>query len=265
MTLLESLLISHFTVFVLVLGRIGAVIMTAPVFSSPAAPVRVRVVLAVGLALVVTPLHLGGVATQPTDLMHLARLMASEVLLGLLLGLGVAVLLSGVQLTGQIVSQLGGTAVAETFDPSIDSTSSVFSQLFYFLALVMFLLLDGHRMVIEGLLDTYLWLPPGRAAVGRSYVEVVTTLLSQSFSLGIRAAAPAMVALLCATLLLGLIGRTLPQINILAVGFGVNAFLSLGILFVSLGTIAWAFPQQCTAAVGLILEAIQTSLTDVSP
>ena len=66
-----------------------------------------------------------------------------------------------------------------------------------------------------------------------------------------------MVALLVSTLMLGLIGRTLPQINILAVGFGVNALLTLGILMLSIGTVAYAFPQQGAAAIGLLRDAIR--------
>ncbi|MCH2595489.1 MAG: flagellar biosynthetic protein FliR, partial [Pirellulales bacterium] len=102
---------------------------------------------------------------------------------------------------------------------------------------------------------------PGRASLGSTYVEALTTLLSQSFMSGLRAAAPAMTALLLATLVLGLVGRTMPQINILAVGFGLNALLTLGCLFTSLGAVAWAFPQQTTAALELIKETLRQSVS----
>jgi len=62
--------------------------------------------------------------------------------------------------------------------------------------------------------------------------------------------------LLLSTLVLGLIGRTLPQINILAVGFGINSLLTLVCLFTTIGAIAWAFPQQASAAIDLIMEAL---------
>ena len=111
----------------------------------------------------------------------------------------------------------------------LEENVPVYSQMFYFLTLAMFVLLDGHRLLTEALLDTYVWLPPGKAALGESFVTALTTLLGQSFLLGIRAAAPAMTALLLATLVLGLIGRTVPQINILVVGFSVNALLTVGV------------------------------------
>ncbi|NOY29453.1 MAG: flagellar biosynthetic protein FliR, partial [Planctomycetes bacterium] len=101
----------------------------------------------------------------------------------------------------------------------------------------------------------------GQASLGTTYVEALTTLLSQSFLLGIRAAAPAMTALLLSTLVLGLIGRTLPQINILAVGFGINSLLTLGCLFTTIGAIAWAFPQQASSAIDLIMESLRPAPT----
>ena len=125
----------------------------------------------------------------------------------------------------------------------------------------MFVLLGGHRLIVEAVLDTYVWLPPGAARMGQSYVEALTAVLGQSFLLGVRAAAPAMTALCLSTLVLGLIGRTLPQINILVVGFGVNALLTLSCLFVSIGAIAWAFPQQAAAILEQLTQAVQEAVS----
>lgn len=258
--MLETLLYNQFATFTLVLARVGALIMTAPIFGSKAVPMQARVLITLSITLLVTPL----VAAQPpadmTNLLTYARYLASEALIGLLLGFGITLLLTGIQVTGQVISQLGGTALADVFDPTLDTNVSIFSQVFYFLTLAMFVLLDGHRLLIDALLDTYQWLPPGQASLGTTYVEALTTLLTQSFVLGIRAAAPAITALLLATLVLGLIGRTMPQINILAVGFGINSLLTLGCLSTTIGAIAWAFPQQAFWAIELIKEALYQSV-----
>ena len=199
----------------------------------------------------------------PADINNLlifGRYLINEAMVGLLLGLGVMILMSGIELTGQVISQMSGMALANTFDETIENNASFFSQLLYFLALAMFVLMDGHRLLMEAMLDTYTWMPPGRALFGQTYVDALVTVLSQSFVLGIRTAAPAMTALLLATLLLGLIGRTLPQINILAVGFGVNTMLVLGTMFISLGAVAWAFPQQTVTAIELLRDAVYDAL-----
>jgi flagellar biosynthetic protein FliR len=257
MPLLETFLVNQFGTFVLVLARVGALVMSAPIFGTRAAPVQARGALAIVLSLLITPLHSATPAADFTHLLAFSKFVACETMLGLLLGLGVTILLHGVQLTGQIISQLGGTAIAEGVDPNLEESAPVYSQMFYFLTLAMFVLLDGHRLMLEALLDTYAWLPPGRAELGKSYVTAMTTLLGQSFALGIRAAAPGMAALLLATLVLGLIGRTVPQINILAVGFNLNALLTVAILMASVGTIGWAFPNQAADALGLLRDAIR--------
>lgn len=259
MSLVESLLINQFATFVLVLARVGALIATAPIFGTKAAPMQARAFLAIALALIVTPMQFGAPPADPSHLLVFGKYVLNETLVGLLLGLGVMILLSGAQLTGQIVSQLGGTALAEGYDPMSEENMPVYSQMFYFLALAMFVLVDGHRLLLAAVLDTYVWLPPGTAVFGESFVTALTTLLGHSFQLGIRAAAPAMAALLLATLTLGLIGRTIPQINILVLGFSLNALITSGILIVSVGGIAWAFPEQAAAAIDYLTEAIRTA------
>ena len=86
--------------------------------------------------------------------------------------------------------------------------------------------------------------------------ETVATLMGESFALGIRAAAPAMVALLLATLVLGLIGRTLPQLNILVLGFGVNTLVTIAALLVSVGAVAVLFQEYFDPAVKTLLSGL---------
>jgi len=257
MSLLESLLLNQFAMFTLVLARIGGLIMVAPIFGTQAAPAQIRAFLAVALALLITPLFSSNPPADMNNLIIYGKYLANEALVGLLLGFGMTIFLSGIQLTGQVVSQLGGTALAEVFDSNANQNVSVYSQAFYFLTLVMFVLLDGHRLLLEGLLNTYAWSPPGKVVLGETYVEALTTVLGQSFELGLRAGAPAITALLLSTLVLGLIGRTLPQINILAVGFSVNSLLTLGSLFASIGVIAWTFPLQIVGVIELLSDAVR--------
>ncbi|MGE3240362.1 MAG: flagellar biosynthetic protein FliR, partial [Pirellulales bacterium] len=133
---------------------------------------------------------------------------------------------------------------------------SMFTHLFYLLTMAVFVAIGGHRIMLEGVLDTFAWAPPGHAALGESYVDALTSLMTQSFALGVRAAAPLLVALFMSTIVLGLIGRTLPQINIIAVGFGINSFLTLAMTLLSLGAVAWTFQEPTIDA----LERIQAAL-----
>jgi len=253
---LEFLLASRFMIFTLVLGRIGGMIVIAPIFGTLALPRQVRAFFAVAMALLVTPVYLNTTLPPVGDLFTYAHLMANEVAIGLLLGLGVTIMFSGIQVAGQIVSQMSGLSLADVFDPSFDESVSMFTQLFYFLTIAVFVAIGGHRIMIEAVLDTFAWAPPGHAALGETYVEALTGLMSQSFALGVRAAAPLLIALFLSTIVLGLIGRTLPQINIIAVGFGINSMLTLAMTVLSLGAVAWTFQEPTIEALRTLQETL---------
>jgi flagellar biosynthetic protein FliR len=240
---LETFLVSRFLVFTLVLARTGALVATAPVFGSQALPRRIRALLAVTMSLLVTPVYLNSSLPPIRHTLELGHLFVNEVLVGLLLGLGINILFAGIQVAGQIVSQMSGLSLADVFNPAFEEDVSVFSQLFYFLTLAVFVAVGGHRIVTEALLETFAWVPPGHAALGETYLDVLVGILTQSFELGIRAAAPLLTALLVSNLVLGLISRTLPQINVIAIGFGLNSLLALGMLFLSIGGVAWTFQE----------------------
>jgi flagellar biosynthetic protein FliR len=253
---LEAYLVSRFVIFTLVVTRTGALVMTAPIFGSQALPRRVRALLAVAMSLLVTPVYLNTSLPPVANTFEFGRLLLNEALIGLLLGLGINILFAGIQVAGQVVSQMSGLSLADVFNPGFEEDVSVFSQFFYFLTLAVFVAVGGHRIVIEALLETFAWAPPGHAVIGRDFVEVVVNIVTQSFTLGIRAAAPLLTALLLSNFVLGLISRTLPQINIIAVGFGLNSLLALGILMLSLGGIAWTFQHPTIDIMHQISELI---------
>jgi flagellar biosynthetic protein FliR len=253
---LETFLVSRFLVFTLVLARTGALVATAPIFGSQVLPRRVQALLAVTMSLLVTPVYLSSSLPPVRYTLELGQLFVNEVLVGLLLGLGMNILFAGIQVAGQIVSQMSGLSLADVFNPGFEEDVSVFSQLFYFLTLAVFVAVGGHRIVTEALLETFVWVPPGQATLGNNYLEVLVGILAQSFELGIRAAAPLLTALLVSNLVLGLISRTLPQINVIAVGFGLNSLLALGMLFLTIGGVAWAFQEPTTDVMQRLGETV---------
>ena len=256
---LETILIGKVAIFVLVLSRIGALVATAPLLKLETLPVTVRGLLAVTLSLLVMPLYAHLSYTSPWNLLAFGGSVINEIVIGLLLGLGMQVLLSGVQVAGQIVAHLSGMSLAEISSPTFDGGTSVFTEIFHYVTLAVFVAVGGHRMVLAALLDTFQWAPPGHATFGDSFAEVMIGILQQSFLLGIRAAAPIMIALFMSTLLLGLISRTLPQINVIAVGFGLNSMLTIGAILVSVGTVAWTFQEPIAG----VLEQLQESVVSL--
>lgn len=242
--------------FVLVLTRIGTLIMTAPLFGSRDVPIRVRAFLAIGFALIVTPVHFDHARDMPDDLVNLAVLVAREAVLGLALGLAVMILFTGLQLTGQIIGQMSGMALADAFDPTFDASIPIFTKLLDAVTLSVFIAIGGHRQVMAAMLDTFRWRPPGVRDLPTNIVETFTEVTSESFVVGIRAGAPVMVALFLAVLLLGLISRTLPQLNVIAIGFSLNSMVMMVTLAASLSALAWVVQDHADTVIATIRDAI---------
>ena len=117
---LEAELTQLGVVFVLVFARVGSAVTTAPIFSDPSLPLRIRALLAVSISVLVTPMLLATGVEGPRyvdTMVGLACAAAVEAIIGLAMGLGLMVLLAGVQLTGQIVGQMSGMALAEGGTP----------------------------------------------------------------------------------------------------------------------------------------------------
>src|SRR5690242_20062536 len=104
MPALETFLISRFMVCTLVLARTGTLVATAPVFGTLGLPRQVRALLAVAMSLLVTPAFLGTSMPAVENTVEYGRMLVNEALVGLMMGLGMNILFSGIQVAGQIVS-----------------------------------------------------------------------------------------------------------------------------------------------------------------
>jgi flagellar biosynthetic protein FliR len=177
-------------------------------------------------------------------------------------------------MAGDLVSRAGGLAVADLFDPTFNEEVPMFSRFLFLVGTAVFVCIGGHRVVMAGMLDTFQGIPPGsavldmlgpQAAAGHggmlaALAETFVTLMSESFQLGVRACVPVVLAALLATLIIGLVGRTLPQLNIMAIGFGFNAMLTMAVMFLSMGATIWVFREHLEPALESLLEVLKASM-----
>lgn len=252
--------VDQFLLFTLVLTRVSGLFMTLPVFGAQSVPMQFRAFAAVTIALLITPSFWGSPTPDPGNLVGLFVLLGREVVLGLALGLSVNILFSGMQLAGQLIAQVSGLSLADIYSPSLDSNVPVFSQLLDATTLAVFIVIGGHRQVIDALLDTFRQMPPGKADFAPTIVDALTLILSNSFLTGIRASAPVMVSLLLAVLIVGLISRTLPQLNSINLGFSLNTLVLLGTLAFSLSSAVWIFQDETKEAIELVRDALQPNV-----
>jgi flagellar biosynthetic protein FliR len=249
-----------FILFTLVLTRVSGLTVTAPIYGGKDVPMRVRALLSLALALLMMPSQWHAATPYLGTTLNYLVFIGCELTVGMFLGLGVTVLLSGMELAGEMIGHTGGLMLAETYDPGADINTPIISRLLWFVSLSIFVCIGGHRLMIAGLLDTFETIPVGGRVFSQSLADAFVTLVSQSFALGIRVAAPALVALLLGTLVLGLISRTVPQLNILILGFGLNSLLIFAALALTLGGVAWTFQEQIEPALETLLDALKTPL-----
>ena len=180
---------------------------------------QVKALLVLAISLLLSPAQWSSHAPLPQNLVTYSLVVLGELFVGGLLGLGLQFFFSGVQLGGLLISQTSGLTLADVFNPELNNDVPLFSQLMYLLALAIFLTLGGHRLLVAGLLSTYQALPAGGLVGVPSVWELLTSVAAQSFALGMRVAAPCITALLLTTVVLALVSRTLPQLNVLSFGF----------------------------------------------
>jgi flagellar biosynthetic protein FliR len=241
---LTSFFMAPLWVFVAVLARISPVLVMTPPTRSSGVPMRIRAGLALAMSAMLTPLAMTHARPIPEDLINILICLAAEILLGMVIGCVVLMAVTALQLAGQSIGHLAGFDVAEAVDPNSDESMSVLASLMGWLAISLVLTLGGHRQIIDCCLESYTTFPAGMVRPQSEWLAWIDELMRHTLRIGIRAAAPIGIALLLANILTGLIARTLPQLSVLAVGFNINTFVMLVLLFLSLGSMAWVFQVE---------------------
>jgi flagellar biosynthetic protein FliR len=220
--------------FALVAARLGGLIMFQPVLGAMSVPPRLRVLLVLGLATLMTPL-VTMPAVMPTTPLELTLAMFSEVLLGALMGLISVMCFLGMQWGGMLVAQQSGLAFGQVADPTSNRQETLLGVFYLQLSILIFVLIGGHRALVAACLDTFQSIPLlGGNAAARLGAELVVRALDAGGHLAFRVAAPALLALFLVHVALGFISRTMPQLNVLAIGFALKALLAFLLIAVSL-------------------------------
>ncbi len=221
------------TMFLLVLARLAGLLGTAPVLGDARVPIRVRAGFAVIFAAALAP----AVATPealPTTLWGLAGALAVETGLGAMLGFVAQLVFAGVELGGQLAGIQMGFGLDTIVDPQTRGRITVVAQWQQLLAMLVFLALDVHHLLIRALLASFQTAPPGGLVLSGVGLGAAIGLSGELFAIGVRIAAPVMIALLLTNGALGVLARTIPQLNVFVVGFPVNVGVGLVVMGASL-------------------------------
>ncbi len=209
-------------------ARVGGLLFVAPVLGNYALPARLRVFMSLVIALAVVG-RVAQPADMPTGTLALALAIVLEAAIGMAIGYAARLIFVGIELGAFHISQQMGISLAETIDPLTQESTDPVRSLYQITAVVIFLAIGGHRVLIASLLGTFDSVPMlgGLGGGAAPILKGVTGLLASSFVLAIKVALPALAALLMATVAMAILARTAPQMNLFSVGLPVRALLGM--------------------------------------
>jgi flagellar biosynthetic protein FliR len=252
--LLKQIGEQHVASFFLVLARVGPLFVIAPLFSSKMVPLRARGVAAVALALGLSPIALRG-AKVPTDALSLAGLVGKEALVGFAFAFAIAVLFAAVSIAGSFLDTLIGFSYGGLVDPVNGNNSSVLSQLYTLVGVMIFIAIGGDTWMIQGLAKTYDLVPlTDMPAIG-TLVGGAQHTFSTIFVSAVELAAPVLIALIITDAGFGVVSRVMPQLNVFAVGFPAKILVGFLIVAASLPFVAGWIGNELQQSV---MQALQT-------
>ncbi|MCS4502785.1 flagellar biosynthetic protein FliR [Arhodomonas aquaeolei] len=225
------------------LVRVGAMMLVAPVFSNAAVPVRIRVLLGVALTVAVMPAAGGAPALDPLSAAAVV-LAAQQVIIGAAMGLLVAMAFQTVVVAGESISLTMGLGFATMVDPQSGVPVPVLSQFLLVILTLLFLAFGGHLVLIQLVAESFRLLPLDAGGLAAEDFHTVVAFASTMFSGAVLLALPAMAALLMINMIIGVMTRVAPQMNIFSVGFPITMLSGFVIL---LTLVLPSMPQRMSA------------------
>lgn len=221
--------------FLLSFVRITSLMAVAPILGSRTVPVQVRIFLSLLLAFLLLPMLKTDASLASLTLTGLAPLVMKEVVLGLFLGFGAKLMFESFHFAGRLISTQMGLGMANLVDPDNGTPSSPIGNIYGMLAIIFFMLLNGHHFMISALYQSFRIAPVARLqwlepAAGRHLL----TMFNDLFIVGIKLAAPAMATLFLLEVCMGIMARIVPQMNIFFVGLPIRLAVGMFIIIASL-------------------------------
>jgi flagellar biosynthetic protein FliR len=227
-----SISLPQLQMFFLVFLRVGAILMTLPVFESRSIPHLFKLALAFAVSLILFPmLNLDPVPLRDS-IFTLGIGAAGEILLGLVIGFSVKLIFAGIQLAGQMAGYQMGFAIANVMDPDQSQQVLLLAQFNNLVALLIFLSINAHYWFIRALTHSFRMIPPLNVHFDGSLMEYLIDMSGKMFVISIQVGAPIIAALLVTSVAFGLMARTVPQMNVFIVAMPMK--IGVGFLFLGL-------------------------------
>jgi flagellar biosynthetic protein FliR len=233
-------ILSHASVGCLVLARVLGLCGTAPALAVPELDWRFRLGLACCLVVIVIPMVGPAIVPQP-GWPNMSRALVLELLTGTVIGWSAALVLAGARLAGDMVATQAGLSMATLVNPETGEEQTPLGRLYGWIALVVFLSLNGPVILVGALVESYQAVPAGGLLIDTDTANQAFAQVGHALELAVRAAAPAALALALAGIVLGLLSRGTPSLPFVALALPIRWLLGIVLVALSLAPLVATF------------------------
>jgi len=244
--------------FICVFLRTIGLFVTAPVLGARFIPVQLKVALSLSMASFLWSFV--KTAGVPASIAGWIASALGEVVFGLFMGMLASMLLAAVETAGHIADTELGFGLANVIDPEFGSSAPLLGTLKYLLITVIFLALDGHHLFIRGLAESFAVLPAGAARVPSAWAELATKAAGRMLLVSVVLSCPVWVSMLITDVALGVLARSVPQLNVFVVGIPTKVLVGLAVLCASLGFYG-VFTEELLRLLRNVLQSFMGALS----
>ena len=245
--------------FLLPLFRIGSFFMAMPIFGTQMVPVRVRFGLALAVTLILIPV-LPEIPVYDGVSLEAWIVVLNQIIIGTLLGFTLQLLFQSYILGAQLIALQSGLGFASMTDPATGVQVVVVAQFYSMMAMLLFLAMNGHLIMIEILAQSFYALPVGMNLFSFDVVMRIVLLVSWVFAAALLMSLPAITALLIINLAFGIMTKAAPQLNIFAIGFPFTMLMGLIMYYINVPI----FYDHYVRTSHFILDFIQSMLPSLT-
>ena len=220
--------------FLLIFVRISGIFMMMPIFSSRNIAGHVKIGFALIITYILFPLVFSKTAVIPDHFLPFLFIVAGELIVGLILGFVSSLLFYAIQMAGQLLDMQIGFGIINMIDPMSGQQAPLIGNFKYILALITFLATNGHHILLSALFASFKLIPVTGVIVNVAISEFIVDLIGGMFILALRISLPVIVALLLTDMALGILARTMPQMNIFVVGVPGKIIIGIFVLSIAL-------------------------------
>lgn len=219
--------------FILVLIRVSSIILMIPVFGDALVPAMVKWGLSLLIALLLFPLVKSGIAL-PADLAALPLMLkiGGEVLIGISIGFTARFIFAGIQLAGELLGFQMGFSMASVIDPMSNLQVTILAEFQYLIGVLLFMGVNAHHIFITAIAESFRIIVPMHANHAGELLYVMIQLSQEVFMIALKLSAPIMAVLLFTSLGMGVVARTVPQMNVFMISFPLQ--ITVGLVFLGL-------------------------------